>query len=170
MFVWFLRPVRFLVQAFGSDDSPRQMAWGLAIGMMVGLLPKDNLTAAILSVILVATRVNAASGALAVLAFSWIGMWLDPVSGRVGWYLLSLPALQSFWTALAGMPVVPWTGFNNTIVLGSFVIGLWLMLPVYMTSKPLFARYQPRLTARLRKFRVYHLLMGTEVANTWRIG
>ena len=170
MFAWLLRPVRFLVKAFGSEDTPHQLAWGVAIGMMVGLLPKENLTAVVLSVLLLATRVNPASGAVAVLAFSWVGLLIDPVCGRIGWFLLSHPALQGVWTTLADLPVAPWTAFNNTVVLGSFVVGLWLLLPVYFVSKPLFARYHPRLTARLRKFKVYQVLMGTEVANTWRIG
>ena len=170
MFVWFLRPLRFLAQAFGSDDSPRQLALGLSLGMMIGLMPKDNLTVAALSLLLFATRVNLATGALAAFVFSWVGVWTDPAANRIGWYLLSLPALQGFWTTLADLPIIPWTSFNNSVVLGSFVMGLWLWGPVYLAATPLFVYLQPRVTARLRRFKVYQLLMGTELASHWRIG
>jgi len=170
MFVWILRPLRFLVRAFRSNDSPRQLAGGLAIGTLVGLLPKDNLTAMLLSLLLVVTRVNPACGAVAVLVFSGVGVFVDPVCERIGWFLLTHPALQIFWESLADFPVIPWTAFNNTVALGSFVVGMWLLLPIYFLSKPLFVKYHPKLTAKLQQFKVYQLLVGTEVANTWRSG
>ena len=38
-----IRPFRFLVQALTAENTPRQLAWGLAIGVAIGLVPKGNL-------------------------------------------------------------------------------------------------------------------------------
>lgn len=170
MLLWILRPLRLLVQAVASDDSPRRLALGFAIGMLIGLVPKGNLTAGLLMVLLLATRVNFASGAVAMLVFSWFGMLIDPFSGFVGWSLLSNPKLAGLFAFLFDLPIFPWTALNNTVVLGSFMIGIWLFLPLYHISQRLFATYHPRLVARLRKFKLIHLLEGSELAASWRVG
>ena len=36
----FLRPLRIFFQALIGNDTPRQTAWGFALGKIVGLLPK----------------------------------------------------------------------------------------------------------------------------------
>ena len=100
---------------------------------------------------------------MAIFAFSWIGMVIDPVSHQIGQYLLTHQSLQSFWTTLYDTPLVPWTAFNNTVVLGSFVLGLTLLYPAYRLSEPLFARFAPQWTERVQKFRLVKLLWGTEL-------
>lgn len=55
---------------------------------------------------------------------------LDPVIDQLGLYLLRLPALDHFWTEMAKAPVLPWTQFNNSMVLGSFLFGI-LTIPFW---------------------------------------
>ncbi|RZA18252.1 MAG: hypothetical protein EOP10_21370 [Proteobacteria bacterium] len=59
-------------------------------------------------------------------AFSWIAgaFLLDPLMDKLGVYLLRLPSLDHFWTEMAKAPVLPWTQFNNSMVLGSFLLGI----------------------------------------------
>ena len=57
MYAW-LRPVRALLTLLSSADSPRQIALGFALGMLVGLVPKGNLIAVALVTLLFAARVN----------------------------------------------------------------------------------------------------------------
>lgn len=59
---WFIKPLRYLAGALRDLNSPRRIALGVALGMLVGLLPKDNLTAAALGVVLLTFRVNLAAG------------------------------------------------------------------------------------------------------------
>ncbi len=56
MLVRCIRPIRFLIQGIAGADTPRQLALGFAIGMVIGLVPKGNLTAVALSMILSAER------------------------------------------------------------------------------------------------------------------
>src|SRR5438105_332981 len=98
-----LRPLRYLATALILETTPRQLAWGFALGMLIGLVPKGNLIVVSLMTLFCALRINAASGTAAIFLFSGAGMFLDPFSDRVGNYLLTLPALQSFWTSLYNM-------------------------------------------------------------------
>jgi hypothetical protein len=62
------------------------------------------------------------------------------------------------------MNLVPWTAFNNTVVLGSTLIGLGLLLPVYAITRPIFNKFAPRWAEHLRKYRVVQVLRGGELA------
>ncbi len=158
-----LRPLRFLAQALLLDATPRQLAAGLALGMLIGLVPKGNLIAISLMALFCALRINLAAGTAAIALFAWVGMSLDPISHRVGHYLLTHQTLLPFWESLYAIKFVPWTDFNNTVVLGSTVIGLALIAPVYALSRPVFARFAPRWADFVRKYHVATVLHGGEL-------
>lgn len=163
--MWYvLRPVRLLAQAFTAENSPRQLAWGFALGAVIGLVPKGNLLAIALMTILSAARVNLAAGLLGAFLFSWCGMLLDPLSHRIGESLLTWETLTPLWTSLYNLPLVPWTHFNNTVVLGSLTIGLILLYPAYRCTEPAFARLAPVLSQRVQKYRIARALWGAEWA------
>lgn len=64
--------------------------------------------------------------------FSWTlaAFLIDPLIHQLGVFLLRLPALDHFWTEMAKAPVLPWTQFNNSMVLGSFLLGV-LTIPFW---------------------------------------
>ena len=149
MLMRFFRPFRYLAGAFLASDSPRQLAVGVTLGMMIGLVPKGNLIAVGLLVLLFAVRANLATGTVAGVLFSWIGFLVDPISHRIGHALLSAERLQPIWAYLYDLPLIPWTGFNNTVVFGSLILGICLSYPVYRASRRIFEVYQPWMAERL---------------------
>jgi uncharacterized protein (TIGR03546 family) len=161
---FLLQPVRYLARALTEECSSRQLALGFAMGLVIGLVPKGNLTAVALMTILCASRVNLAAGMLSAFLFSWIAVLTDPLTHFLGWSLLRAEFLTPLWTSLYDVPLVPWTAFNNTVVLGSLVLGLVLLYPAYRLSEPLFARYTPLVQAKLSKLKVAQLLLGAEWA------
>jgi uncharacterized protein (TIGR03546 family) len=86
--------------------------------------------------------VNLSVGMLSALMISFIAGYLDPVAHRCGLLLLRAAPLQSVWTLLYNTPLVPWTHFNNTVVLGNFGFGLLLFYPTYRLTLPLFEKRQ----------------------------
>lgn len=164
MFI-ILRPLRLLLQAFVMESTPRQMSLGLAFGVMVGLVPKGNLLAIVLATLLAATRVNLAIATLAIVLCALGSGGLDPYFDQVGGVVLSQPSLQGLWTDMANTPYMPWTDFNNSIVMGSFVCGLLLVAPVHFTSRPLFEKYSERLANRARQWKYARLILGAEWAD-----
>jgi uncharacterized protein (TIGR03546 family) len=161
--MFLLRPLRFLAQALLLDATPRQLAAGFALGMLIGLVPKGNLIAISLMALFCALRINLAAGTGSIALFAWVGMSLDPISHRVGHYLLTHQALEPFWTSLYDVKFMPWTAYNNTVVLGSLAIGLALLVPVYALSRPVFARFAPGLARFVQKYHVAQVLHGGEV-------
>ena len=144
---WLIKQFLYLRKAITAGDTPRQLAAGVALGMMLGLLPKGNLLAICLSLAIGACRVNMAVAMLSALAFSCVGMLADPLTGRLGLMLLKWDALRPTWTTFYNLPLAPWTAFNNTVVLGSCLLGMLLCYPTYRLAWSFFER------RRLRKVR-----------------
>jgi uncharacterized protein (TIGR03546 family) len=133
-----LRPVRRVIQALVAHDASNQLAAGFALGMVLGLVPKGNLIAVSLFVLLFSLRVNTGIGLVAALMFSWVGPALDPFADKLGAYLLAVGSLQPTYAAVYQWPLAPWFDFNNTVVVGSLAVGLWAAYPVYWVSSIAF--------------------------------
>ena len=163
MLGWLLRPGRPLVKVLTAADSPEQIALGFALGMLIGLVPKDNLIAISLGVVLFSSRANLGAAALAGFLFTWLGVWADPISHRIGLGLLEFSALRPLWTWLYNFPLAPWTAFNNTVVLGSLILGLALFYPVFRLIEPGVIWAAPRARDQIAKYKVGKVLLGMDV-------
>lgn len=161
---YWLRPLRFLASALSGASSTRQLALGFSMGMVIGLVPKENLTAVILLFILAGSKVNLCSASLSTVLFSWLALVLDPLSHLIGRSVLLAAPLQDFWHSIYETPLMPWTDFNNTIVMGSLILGLFLFYPTYRISKPQFEKYTPLVSQKLKKYRIVQILWGTEIS------
>lgn len=161
----FLRPARLLLLALLAQSTPRQMSMGMALGVLIGLVPKGNLLAVALGILLAMLRVNLGVAASAAVATSFASVYLDPVSHTVGAHVLGHPALKSFWMQLYNTPLMPWTDFNNSVVMGSFLIGLTLILPIHWLSRPVFAEYIALVAVHVRRWRLARILLGAEWAD-----
>ena len=170
MWLWLFRPLRFLADAVRETTTPTQIGWGIALGMAVGIVPKDNLLAFGLGIVLFAANVNLPAGMLSALAFSVLGSFLDSTADRIGTFVLTNATLQPYWTTLYEQPLVPWTKFNNTIVMGQFLLAIALLYPVYLGGYKVAEKYVPKIEEKLKKYRLYHLLFGADLASTWRVG
>ena len=137
--------LRQFISGLTSDTEPGQIGWGIAFGFLIGLLPKATLTAQLLLVLLMALRINIPLALITVLLMAFVNPLMDKLTDPVGYYLLTSSALYPLWTKLYNMPVIPWTGFNNTVLLGGLVVGLILMFPVYLAGKRFGTYYNGKL-------------------------
>ena len=141
-------------------DAPSQLAAGISLGMVVGLLPKDSLLPYCLIALLLFTRANLLCAAFATIVFGWLGPLLDPVCHTIGVSVLTFAPLESTWAWLIQLPVVPWTRFDNSIVMGSLVLGLLAAYPLYRISLYVFDVYGNAMFDRWRKTRLALWLIG----------
>jgi uncharacterized protein (TIGR03546 family) len=93
------------------------------------------------------------------LVFQVIGSCCGPLFHKLGAVLLTEPRLVGMWARLAEMPLVPWTRFNHTAVMGAMVLSLALFWPAFLLSLPLFSRFAPGLHAALVGSAPYRWLM-----------
>ena len=63
-------------------------------------------------------------------------------------------ALYPLWTRLYNMPILPWTGFNNTVLTGGLVTGLALLFPVYLAGRRFGVMYNDRFKEKIMNSRI----------------
>jgi uncharacterized protein (TIGR03546 family) len=159
-----LKPVQMLIDAFLETDTPGQLAAGLVLGMFLGLIPKGNLLAVAFSVVLLGTQANLVTGAIGTALFASLNVWTDRFTSQWGYWLLEHPTLKPHWARLYNVPLAAWTHFNNTVVLGSLVLGLALAVPVFLVTRWAVARWRAPLAEWVEKYKLGRLLTGTRKA------
>ncbi len=142
-------------------DTSRQLALGITFGMFVGLIPKDSLLTYGFGLLMLLSTANLLCGAISGFAFSWIGMAIDGPAHTIGKWVLTNERLEATWAWLYQLPVVPWTRFNNTVVMGSVLISLFVALPLYYVSRYFFERYGAAFKQRIAANHVMRWLMGS---------
>jgi uncharacterized protein (TIGR03546 family) len=163
-----IKAIKSLLGVLHSSDSPWQVAFGAALGALIGLNPLSTLQAAVLFLVLMATQSNLGAAALATALFALLGFLLDPVAHGLGYALLvQAPSLTPLWTDWYNAPLVPFTRFYNTVVLGSFLLGLVLFVPVLLGTRQGVIYYRKNLQARIEKLKVAKLLNLSKLLDLW---
>ena len=120
--------------------TPSQIAWGTAFGVVLGLIPKDNLIVLFLAVALAMFRVNQLAGCIVACALTLVGGLFEPLSHSVGSLLLQQSLVANAIRNIYQFPLLPWTCLDRTIVTGGIVLGLAAMPPTYVVCKLSFTR------------------------------
>ncbi|MEX0642887.1 MAG: TIGR03546 family protein [Pirellulales bacterium] len=148
-----IAPLRRVVQTLVACHSPPELAAGFTLGMIIGLVPKGNLIALSLCVLLFSMRVNKGLGVMAAVLFSCFATSIDPFAHKLGLFVLSAENLQVSYARIYDMPFGPWLGFNNTVTSGSLLFGVYVSYPVYFATRTLAARIERLIVAWLSEMR-----------------
>lgn len=159
-----MKIIRQIWDAFAASvkgfDSPRQLALGVTFGMMLGLLPKDSLFPYVIGLVALLTNANLLALIVSGLIFNSIGPLADPFTHQIGQWVLTFDPFEPAWIWLCQLPIVPWTRFTNTVVMGSLVLGIVSSVPIYSVSSQLFHRYGHAFFSLVVKNRFAKWLIG----------
>ena len=117
---------------FLKETKPHQIALAVAIGVMLGLVPKANLLALAMVMALFLLRCNLGYGILTAALVSLATNRLDAKVELLGTRLLANTSVIDLEATLFHYPLFAWTAINNTLVLGSFVAGAIAFFPIYL--------------------------------------
>ncbi len=131
----FIAPVRRVVHTLMAFHSPPELAAGFTLGMIIGLVPKGNLIALSLCVLLFSLRVNKGLGVAAAVLFSCFATSIDSFAHKLGQIVLSAESLQASYASVYSMPLGPWLGFNNTVTSGALLVGVYVSYPVFFGTR-----------------------------------
>ncbi|MFC1521734.1 TIGR03546 family protein [Elusimicrobiota bacterium] len=156
--------LKSIIQVLSGKKSPQAMAAGFALGAILGLMPKDNLFGIAVFLVFFLTTVDKGSAFMAAFLFTPIGYLLDTPAHNIGYLLLAdTQSLTPLWTYLYNTPIIPWTKFNNTVVMGHLVIGLILYIPNYFLFKYLVGYYQKHWKKKVENLAVVKALKGMRI-------
>ena len=150
-----------LFKLLNSDTGTRSLAWGFAFGFVLGMTPSFSLQTLLVIAALFFFRIQIGAALVSAFIFKFLAFAFDPLFHRVGDWVLSQPNLESVFTSLYHLPILPFTRFNNTVVMGSAVISIVLLPVIYLIGKNMVIRYRSTVVARYQDSRFFKALQTT---------
>jgi uncharacterized protein (TIGR03546 family) len=164
-----IKLLQSLFQTLHSEGSPRQVAAGIMLGAGIGLTPLMSAHNLVLFAAIVLLNVSFGGGMLGMALFTPVGFLLDPLFDKVGLVLLEAPGLRSLWTAWYNIPLLPYSNFNNSVTLGSFIVWVVAAVPIYLLATRGIAHYRATYGERVLNSRFMKGLKASKVynVNSW---
>ena len=156
-----LKQIFAFFQMLNSETGTNQIASGLAMGLILGFSPFLSLQVMIVLILLLLFRIQVGAAFLSAFFFKFIAYLLDPVSDHLGRTVLETQAFRPLFVELYNMPLVPLTRFNNSIVMGSGMIGFLLAIPAFFLFRKLVMQYRLTVVARLKSSKYWKLFTAT---------
>jgi uncharacterized protein (TIGR03546 family) len=152
-----------LIKILRSAASPSEIAGGFILGMLIGLSPTFfSLPNLVIILIIIILNVNIATAIFAIAIFSGIAYLLDPAFHALGYkVLVESGGLRSLWVMLYNAPLIPFTRFNNTVVMGSYIVALILMIPMFLLVKRFIIQYREKYEPRVKNWKWVKFIKST---------
>ncbi len=141
----------------------------MAIGTVFGLTPLMNLHNLVILAFVMVFRVSFPAVMLGWFVAVPFGFALDPVFDSIGLTMLETLRLVPLWTTVANAPVIALFNLNNSVVLGSFVCWILVLVPLYFGMRICVAKYRERVYARLQGTKVFKVVKGSKIYGFYRM-
>ncbi len=153
-----LKVIVNLIKALGANTNPGEIAHAMSCGLLLGLMPKNNLLWWLVFVFILFIRINKPAYGILILLGAAISPAFDGIFDAVGYWFLTLPQLSGIFGSLLDIPFVAFTKFNNSVVMGSFLCGLIAYVPVYIISRLLISVWRKYAVPIIRQSKVMKVI------------
>ena len=145
------------IAALNSGTKPEELALASVIAMFAAftLTPFNFLFYLFLILIL---NANTSMFFLMMLFFKAISLAIDPACDIAGYAALTAPPLAALFKNLSGLPVAPFTRFNNTLIMGGFMIAIIAAAPVWLGTRAFILYYRNNLQEKIEKAKIVKVL------------
>ncbi len=150
-----LKQLFSLIRLLNSDTGHKSIAAGITCGFILGMTPNFSLQSAFIFVCLFIFRIQIGAAFVAAFFFSFIAWALDPVFHSVGSTILEANSLQSLFVNLYNQPIIPFTRFYNSIVMGSGAVSFLLAPIIYVASIVLIKKYRATILERFKQTKLW---------------
>lgn len=146
-----------LVYLLNSERGSRSIAAGVAAGLILGFSPVLSLQSILVALVIFVFRVQFGAALVSMFFFKLTSPLLEGVFHWIGNIVLGVGALEPVYVVLYNLPLVPYTRFYNTVVMGAGVLSVLLVVPVYWCALTLTERYRETVLTRLKNSRFWTL-------------
>ncbi len=156
-----LKQIFAFVKLLNSDTGTNQIAAGIAVGFILGMTPAFSLQTLLVFILLFLFRIQMGAAFLAAFFFKFTAYLLDPVFHQVGSSVLQMEGFKSLFTTLYNLPIVPFTRFYNSIVMGSAVVAIILAPFIFLFSKTLVVKYREKVVEKFKDTKFWKAVKAT---------
>jgi uncharacterized protein (TIGR03546 family) len=142
-----------ILKVLNSEDSPAKISLAVVLAAFIGLTPLDSPHNLFILLIVLFLRINLTMFLIGFGLFTLVAYLMDPISHTVGLMLLQSDALNSLWTTLYNTTFWRLMAFNNSIVIGSFIICCVISAPLFFTIRLLVVNYRTHIMDWIKKSR-----------------
>lgn len=157
-----LKQLFAFIKLLNSDTGNISLAMGMTCGFILGMTPTLSLHSLLIFLILFFFRIQIGAALVTAFFFKFVAFLLDPVFHMVGSKVLEMESLRGFFTTLYNMPIIPFTRFNNSIVMGSAVVTFTLSPLVFIASQYFIVKYRELVVARFKNTKFWKAMEATK--------
>lgn len=150
------------IRMLHSEDGTKQLAWGLTLGLFLGFSPFLSLQTFFVLLIVFLFRVQFGAAALSAFFFKIVAFLIDPLADLLGRSVLESESLRPTWTTMYNVPILPYTRFNNSIIMGSFLVALILSPFFYFGFKILIEKYRTHVVHAFEQSKAWKAFKATK--------
>lgn len=157
-----LKQLFSFIRLLNSDTGNISLAMGMTCGFILGMTPVLSLHSFLVFLIIFFFRIQLGAALVMAFFFKFVAFLLDPIFHFVGSKVLEMESLNGFFTTLYNMPIIPYTRFNNSIVMGSAVVTFTLSPFVFILSQTLIVKYRETVLARFKTTKFWKAVEATK--------
>ena len=150
-----------LLKILNSDTGENQIAVGIACGLILGFAPAFSLQTLVVFICLFFFRIQAGAAFVPAFFFALVAFLLDPLFDMIGGRVLEISALREIFTYMYNMPLVPFTKFYNSVVMGAGVMSVILFPFVFIFAKKVIYKYRNEILARFKETKFWKAVKAT---------
>ena len=157
-----LKQIFAFIKLLNSDTGNISLALGMTCGFILGMTPVLSLHSLLVFLVLFFFRIQIGAALVMAFFFKFTAFLLDPIFHSVGIKVLEMESLQGLLTQLYNMPIIPFTRFNNSIVMGSAVITFALSPIVFLLSQYFIIKYREIVVAKFKDTKFWKAMQTTK--------
>ena len=139
-----------LILALNGNVKKSQIAAGIAWGVLLGLIPAGNLFWIVIFLVSFFFRHHHGAKLFGMAIMMIVSPLIAYQIHSFGEWILYIEPLKPYFTTMYNMPFVPFTKFNNTLVMGGLVSGIILWIPVFALFMLLIPLYRDHVAVKIR--------------------
>jgi len=151
-----------LFKALNSEQSPKQLAIGLSLAVILGFTPFMSLHNVIVLLVALWFRVNLTLLIVSYPLFAFIGYLLSSLFEKIGLALLQAPSMLSTWEGFFNTLIGRWSNFYFAGVMGSFVVAVIVAIIIFPIASSMIAVYREKWLEKIAKFKITKLLKASK--------
>jgi uncharacterized protein (TIGR03546 family) len=158
-----LKQLYQFLKLLNSDTGHNSLAFGLTLGIAFGFSPILSLQTILILLIALFFRIQLGATMISAFFFKLVAFAVDPLADVLGRNILEQELLRPLFVQLYNMPLVPLTRFNNSIVMGSGILGFLLAPFAFFIFRILILKYREILLERMKKSALFKSLAATKL-------
>jgi uncharacterized protein (TIGR03546 family) len=160
-----LKQIFSFFRLLNSETGTNQLASGLALGLLIGFAPFFSIQTLLFFLVVFCFRVQMGAAFLSAFFFKFVAFLIDPLADQAGQVVLEAPMLRPLFVNLYNIPIFPMTRFNNSIVMGSLLISLILVVPAFFLFRRLVIKYRQSVVEKFKETKLWKAFAATKLYN-----